>query len=95
MFFIIILQHNEKVESDSLDMITDNTRENDQATITTPTNAPIVQNMPLTNPVVIQQEQVHIQTQVQEYEQKDAMSTRVIEKILSEYISQGFQMQIR
>ena len=59
-------------------MITYNTREDDQATITPPTNAPIVQNMPLTNPVVIQQEQVHIQTQIQEYEQNDATSTRVI-----------------
>ena len=36
--------------------------------------------MPLTNQVVSQQDQVHIQTQIQEYEQKDAMSTRVIDE---------------
>ena len=62
-----ISQHNENVETDSLDMIMENTWENDQVTITTPTNTPIIQNMPLTNPVIDEQEQVHIQTQVQEY----------------------------
>ena len=36
--------------------------------------------MPLTNPVAIQQEQIHIQTQVQEYGRKDAMSMRVIDE---------------
>ena len=41
-------------------MITDNTPENVQATIVTPRNTPIFQNIPLTNPVVNQQEQVHI-----------------------------------
>ena len=61
-------------------MITDNIREKDQATITTPTNTSIVQNIPLTNPVVNQQEQVHIQTQVQEYEQKDAICRRAIDE---------------
>ena len=59
-------------------MITDNTPENDQATIITPRNTPIFQNMPLTNPVVIQQKQVHMQTQVQEYERKSTMSRKVI-----------------
>ena len=51
----IISQHNVKVETDSLDTIMTNTRENDQATITTLTNTSIVQNMPLTNPEAIQQ----------------------------------------
>ena len=56
------------MKTDSLDMIMSNTRESDQTTITTPTNTPFVQNMPLTNQVAIQQGQVHIQEQVQEYE---------------------------
>ena len=53
---------------------------NDQATITTPTSTSIIQNIPLTNPVINQQEQVHIQTEIQEYERKDAISTRVIDE---------------
>ena len=60
----IISQHNEKVETDSLDMITDNIRENDQATITLLTSTSNAQNIPPTNPEVNLQEQVHIQTQV-------------------------------
>ena len=36
--------------------------------------------MSLTNLVVNQQEQVHIQTQAQEYEQKVAMSMRIIDE---------------
>ena len=79
-----ILQHNEKMETDSLTMVTVNTPEkatdNKQTTISTPINTPIFQHMSLTNLVVNQQEQVHIQTQVQEYERKDAMSTRVIDE---------------
>ena len=59
-------------------MITDNTPENVQATIVTPINTPIFQNMSLANPVVNQQEQVHMQTQVQEYEPKEAISASVI-----------------
>ena len=63
-------------------MITNISPENIQATIVTPINIPIVQNIPLTNPVDIQQEQIHIQTQVQEYQRKDAMSTRVIDETI-------------
>ena len=57
----IISHHNDKVETDSLNMTIKITREKDQTTITTPTNTPIVQNMPLTNTVTFQNEQVHIQ----------------------------------
>ena len=47
-------------------MITNITKENEGATITTPTNTPVV---PPLNPVVIQQGQIHTQT---------TMSRRVI-----------------
>ena len=63
-----------------IDMMADNTPENAQARIVTPRNTPIFQNIPPTNSVVNQQQQVHIQTQVQEYKRKDAMSTRVIDE---------------
>ena len=53
--------------------------------MSTPINTPIFQNIPLTNVVVNQQEQIHIQTQVQEYERKDAMSTPVIDETLRIY----------
>ena len=36
--------------------------------------------MSLTNLVVNQQEQIHIQAQAQEYERKDVVSTRVIDE---------------
>ena len=68
----VISQHNEKVETDSLTMITGNIPEkytnNAQAQITTPKSTHILKHMSLTNLVVNQQEQVHIQTQAQEYE---------------------------
>ena len=46
-FFSNNLNHNKLI-----DMITDNTPENDQATIIAPRNTPIFQNIPLTNLVV-------------------------------------------
>ena len=65
-------------------MITGNIPEkstgNKQPLITTPIKALIFQHMSLTNLVVNQQEQIHIQTQAQEYERKDARSTRVIDE---------------
>ena len=56
-------------------MITNITKENEGATITIPKNTPIV---PPLNSVVIQQGQIQTQTQVQEYEQKNTMSRKVI-----------------
>ena len=57
-----------------------NTRESEQTTINTFTNNSFVQNMPLIIPMAIQQEQVHIQAQVQEYERKNEVNTRVIDE---------------
>ena len=50
--------------SDSLNMITNIAKENEGATITIPTNIPVV---PPLNSAVIQQGRIHTQTQVQEY----------------------------
>ena len=59
-------------------MISENTPENDHATIATRINTPIFQNMPLTNEGINQQ--IHIQTQVEGCERKDAMSMKVIDE---------------
>ena len=75
----IVSQHNDKVKTDKLDMIVSNIQVNNQTTINTPTNTLVVQNMPTAIQPAIQQQQVHIQTQVQEYEQKDEGSTKVID----------------
>ena len=71
----IISKHNENVETDLLNMITNIAKENEGAIITIPANTPVV---PPLNSVVIQQGQIHTQTQVQEYERKSTMSRRVI-----------------
>ena len=73
-------QHNEKVETDFLKMISENTPENDHATIATWTNTPNFQNMPLTNEG--ENQQIHIQTQIEVYEQKVAMSMEVIDETM-------------
>ena len=56
-------------------MIMNITQENEGATITTPTNIPVV---PPLNPMGLQQGQIHTQTQVQEYERKSTMSRKVL-----------------
>ena len=61
--------------TDSLNMITNIAKENEGATITIPTNIPVV---PPLNSVIIQQGRIHTQTQVQEYERKSTMSRKVI-----------------
>ena len=61
-------------------MIMSNTQQNDQTTINTPINITLVRNMPISMQPAIQQKKVHIQTQVQEYEQKNETSTRVIDE---------------
>ena len=62
-----ISQHNEKVDTDSLTMITGNIPEkstdNEQISMSIPMNTPIFQDMSPTNPVVEHQEQAHIQVQ--------------------------------
>ena len=63
------------METDSLNMITNIAKENEGATITIPTNIPVV---PPLNSVIIQQGRIHTQTQVQEYERKSTMSRKVI-----------------
>ena len=55
-------------------MVTNISQENEEATITTPTNISVV---PPLNTMVIQQREIHTQTQVQEYERKSTMSRRV------------------
>ena len=56
----IVSRHNNKVKTDSLDMIMSNIQENGQTTINAPTNTPFVQNMPTTTQPAIQLQQVHI-----------------------------------
>ena len=63
------------METDSLNMITNIAKENEGATITIPTNIPVV---PPLFSVIIQQGWIHTQTQVQEYERKSTMSRKVI-----------------
>ena len=58
------------METDSLKMITNIAKENEGATITIPTNTPVV---PPLNSVIIQQGRIHTQTQVQEYERKSTV----------------------
>ena len=61
-------------------MITDNTPENDQATIITPRNTPSFQNIPRTTNLVVKSTRTSVYIQTQEYKRKDGVSTRVIDE---------------
>ena len=64
-------------------------QDNEEAAITTPTNISVV--VPL-NTMVIQQEEIHTQTEVQVYERKNTMSRRVIDQTtLRIYVRQHLQ----
>ena len=76
----IVSRHNDKLKTDALDMIMSNIQENDQTTINAPTNTLFVQSMPTTTQLAIQQKQDHIQTQIQEYERKNEICMRFIDK---------------
>ena len=69
------IKHNKQMETDSLNMVMNIFQENEEAPVTTPTNISVV---PPLNTMVIQQREIHTQTQVQEYERKSTMSRRVI-----------------
>ena len=71
----IISKHNEKVDTDSLYMISNITKENEEATATIPMNMPVVPPM---NAMVGQHGPIQTLPQVQEYERKDKMSRKVI-----------------
>ena len=55
----IILKHNKQVETNLLNMVTNISQENEEATVTTPTNISVV---PRLNTMVIQQREIHTQT---------------------------------
>ena len=69
LFLYKFLDHNKLI-----DIIKDNTPENNQTIIITPRNTPIFQNMPLTNPMV-KSTVTKCTFKTQEYEQKVRMST--------------------
>ena len=71
----IISKHNEKVDTDSLYMILNVTKENEEATATIPMNMPVVPPM---NAMVGQHGPIQTLPQVQEYERKDKMSRKVV-----------------
>ena len=64
------------MKTDALDMIVSITQGNDQTIF----NAPSAQSMPNITQPVSQQQLVHTQTQVQEYERKNKMDTRIIDE---------------